>query len=298
MRLTRSGFFIKQDLWKNAATYKAKVGGLCGIFLREVQEGKGELTLFFDRAANEQTRSQFEDYILIHLKRRALAESIKQRRIFACHNCGATIPEQYIQMRRERGFDWIACSVCGETRISLIDPEQAEQITETQASTLAEMDKTANLQRNRETATSSVQGKIATKDFDVFLCHNSDDKPNVKLIGQKLKEVGILPWLDEWKLRPGLPWRQALEEQIRNTKAAAVFIGKNNTGPWQDAEIDAFLREFVQRGCPVIPVLLPDCVQTPELPPFLANMTWVDFRKLEPDPMTQLIWGITGERKS
>ncbi|MEH1928838.1 hypothetical protein [Nostoc sp.] len=130
VRLTRSGFFIKQDLWKNAATYKAKVGGLCGIFLREVQEGKGELTIFFDRSANEQTRSQFEDYILIHLKRRALAESIKQRRIFACHNCGATIPEQHIQMRRERGFDWIACSVC-ETRISLIDPQQAEQITET-----------------------------------------------------------------------------------------------------------------------------------------------------------------------
>ncbi|BAZ36750.1 WD-repeat protein (plasmid) [Calothrix sp. NIES-4101] len=297
VRLTRSGFFIKQDLWKNAATYKAKVGGLCGIFLREVQEGKGELTIFFDRLANEQTRSQFEDYILIHLKRRALAESIKQRRIFVCHNCGATIPEQHIQMRRKRGFDWIACSVC-ESRISLIDPEQAEQVTETQASTLAEMDKTANLQRNRDTATSSLQGKIATKDFDVFLCHNSNDKPNVKLIGQKLKEFGILPWLDEWELRPGLPWQRALEEQIRNIKAAAVFIGKNNTGPWQDAELDAFLREFVRRRCPVIPVLLPDCVQTPKLPIFLEGMMWVDFRQSEPDPMKQLIWGITDERKS
>jgi WD40 repeat protein len=297
VRLTRSGFFIKQDLWKNAATYKAKVGGLCGMFLREVKEGKGELTIFFDRSANEQTRSQFEDYILIHLKRRALAESIKQRRIFACHNCGATIPEQHIQMRRERGFDSITCSVC-ETRISLIDPEQAKQVTETQASTLAEMDKTANLQRNRDTATSSLQGKIATKDFDVFLCHNSDDKPNVKLIGQKLKELGILPWLDEWELRPGLPWQPALEEQIRNIKAAAVFIGKNNTGPWQDAELDAFLRQFVKRRCPVIPVLLPDCVQTPKLPIFLEGMTWVDFRQSEPDPMKQLIWGITDERKS
>ncbi|MBD2358865.1 TIR domain-containing protein [Tolypothrix sp. FACHB-123] len=297
VRLTRSGFFIKQDLWKNAATYKAKVGGLCGIFLREVQEGKGQLTIFFDRSANEQTRSQFEDYILIHLKRRALAESIKQRRIFACHNCGATIPEQHIQMRRERGFDWIACSVC-ESRISLIDPGQAEQVTEIQAYTLAEMDKTANLQRNRDTATSSLQGKIATKDFDVFLCHNSDDKPNVKGIGQKLKEFGILPWLDEWELRPGLPWQRALEEQIRNIKAAAVFIGKNNTGPWQDAELDAFLREFVRRRCPVIPVLLPDCVQTPKLPIFLESMMWVDFRQSEPDPMKQLIWGITDERKS
>jgi hypothetical protein len=26
-------------------------------------------------------------------------------------------------------------------------------------------------------------------------------------------------------------------------------------------------------------------------------MTWVDFRKRDPDPMEQLIWGITGERR-
>lgn len=295
VRLTRSGLFIKQDLWKNAATYKAKVGGLCGMSLREVQEGKGELTLFYDKAASEQTRSQFEDYILIHLSRRALSESIRQRRILACHSCSATIPEQHVQMRRERGLNWIACSVC-ETRIALIDPEQYEQITETQASILTEMDKTANLQRDRDTSTSSLQGKIATNDFDVFLCHNSDDKPAIKIIGEKLKELGILPWLDEWELRPGLPWQRALDEQITNIRAAAVFIGKNGIGPWQDAELDAFLRQFVKRECPVIPVLLPDCDQQPTLPIFLGGMKWVDFRQPEPDPMSQLIWGITGLR--
>jgi WD40 repeat protein len=295
VRLTRSGLFIKKDLWKNAATYRAKVGGLCGMSLREIQEGKGELTLFFDKAASEQTRSQFEDYILIHLNRRALRESIKQRRILTCHECGANIPEQHVKMRRERGFDSIACGVC-ETRIVLVDPAQAAQITETQASILTEMDNTANLQRNRDTATSSLQGKIATKDFDVFLCHNSEDKPAVKMIGEQLKELGILPWLDEWELRPGLPWQPALEEQIKNIKAVAVFIGKNNIGPWQDRELDAFLRQFVKRQCPVIPILLQDCDREPELPVLLGGMTWVDFRQPDPDPMKQLIWGITGER--
>ena len=211
VRLARSGLFIKQDLWKNAATYKAKVGGLCGMSLREVQEGRGELTLFFDKAASEQTRSQFEDYILIHLSRRALTESIKQRRILACQNCSVTIPEQHVQMRSERGFDWISCGVC-ETRIALISPEGSAQIAETQVSTIVEIDKTANLQRARDVSTSSLQGKIATKDFDVFLCHNSDDKPTIKIIGEQLKELGILPWIDEWELRPGLPWQRALEE--------------------------------------------------------------------------------------
>ena len=39
------------------------------------------------------------------------------------------------------------------------------------------------------------------------------------------------PWLDEWKLRPGLPWQPLLEEQIGKIKSAAVFVGKNGRGP-------------------------------------------------------------------
>ena len=146
--------------------------------------------------------------------------------------------------------------------------------------------------------TPTLQGKIETGDFDVFLCHNSEDEPAVKEIGERLKEQGILPWLDEWELRPGLPWQRLLEQQIAQIKSAAVFIGQSGIGPWQQLELEAFLREFVARGCPVIPVLLPDAPKKPRLPVFLRGMTWVDFRKREPDPMEQLIWGITGERRS
>ena len=110
----------------------------------------------------------------------------------------------------------------------------------------------------------------------------------------------MLPWLDEWELRPGFPWQRVLEEQIEHIKAAAVFIGKNGRGPWQDMEIQTLLRKFVSREqqCPVIPVILPDCVDAPKLPLFLEGMTWVDFREKVPEPMEQLRWGITGERMS
>jgi hypothetical protein len=46
----------------------------------------------------------------------------------------------------------------------------------------------------------------------------------------------------------------------------------------------------------VIPVILPGVVDTPELPKFLGGLLWVDFREPAPDPLGQLIWGITGER--
>ena len=59
-------------------------------------------------------------------------------------------------------------------------------------------------------------------EFDVFLCHNSQDKSEVIDIGFKLKERGLNPWLDEWELQPGLPWQRELERQIQNIKSAAV----------------------------------------------------------------------------
>ena len=144
--------------------------------------------------------------------------------------------------------------------------------------------------------TSVIEKKRAKGKFDVFLCHNSEDKVAVRRIAKQLLEQGILPWLDEWELQPGLPIEDALEKQITKIKSAAVFVGKSGRGPWQNVEIKAFLRQFVKRKCPVIPVILPDSTKTPRLPALLGGMTWVDFREDDPNPLAQLIWGATGER--
>jgi len=138
--------------------------------------------------------------------------------------------------------------------------------------------------------------KRASAQFDVFLCHNGADKPSVRRIADRLEEQGILPWLDERELPPGQPWQQLLEKQIANIRSAAVFVGAAGVGPWQEQELYGFLREFVSRKSPVIPVLLPDAPDKPELPIFLKAMTWVDFRRQEPDPLSRLIWCITGRR--
>jgi hypothetical protein len=114
--------------------------------------------------------------------------------------------------------------------------------------------------------------------FDVFLCHNSEDKPAVREIAQQLVREGITPWLDEREIRPGTSWQTALEQQIGFIKSAAVFVGDSGIGPWQLPEIQAFLNEFVRRACPVIPVVLGSAKSTPKLPLLLENLHWVDFR--------------------
>jgi hypothetical protein len=296
IRLTNSGEFKKKELWKNAAIFTsahtAKYPGTYGIFLHTNGEGHGELTLFFDKEASEKMRFLFELYVDKHLRK--WTQAIIRRPIFTCPVCGVSFTDLQVKRRRERNYDWIMC-VC-DTQVSLLDRE--EPITAADQSRLSAMDRAADAQRDRGTAQTILKGKKETGHFDVFLCHNGDDKLEVKRIGERLKERGILPWLDEWELPPGLPWQRLLWQQIEQIKSAAVFVGKNGIGPWQQEELEAFLSEFVNRRCPVIPVLLPDAQRELQLPGFLKGRTWVDFRKWDPDPIEQLIWGITWKRIS
>jgi tetratricopeptide (TPR) repeat protein len=132
--------------------------------------------------------------------------------------------------------------------------------------------------------------------FDVFLCYNSEDKPMIRAIAAQLRQQGISYWLDEEQLIPGRPWMEILEQDAERVATVAVFVGEQGIGPWQRQEISAFLNRFVRRGLPVIPVLLKNAPQEPNLPLFLENLGWVDFRKSDPDPMSQLLWGITSDR--
>jgi hypothetical protein len=297
VRLSESGLFLRKELWKNAVIYTTKLSGMYGLFLSNIGEGRGELSLFFDKAAKEEMRFHFEDYVYIHLQRWALPNTIQRRRIFICPNpdCKEPMDDSQVKRRRARGFDWMTCGVC-DTRVSILDG--VERLSTPVSSIVSDMDRTADNGIKRGADLLTVEGKQVTHDFDVFLCHHDVDKPAIKQIGEQLKARGILPWLDEWELPPGRPWQRLLEEQIEQIKSAAEFVGKDGLGPWQQQELDALLREFVKRGLPVIPVLLESAPHEPLLPVFLRAMTWVDFRRRDTDPMEYLIWGITGKRPS
>lgn len=149
---------------------------------------------------------------------------------------------------------------------------------------------------NYLTLGSALNNQTSEEHFHVFLCHNAKDKPEVRKIARSLEARNILPWLDEDQLRPGLAWQVALEEQISQIDSAVVFVGSSGMGPWQEMEVRSFLSEFVQRKCPVIPTILSEAKKVPELPIFLRQMMWVDFRENPERALDLLIWGITGKR--
>jgi hypothetical protein len=138
--------------------------------------------------------------------------------------------------------------------------------------------------------------KRLQNEFDVFLCYNTENKREVKSIYQQLKRRGILPWLDDEELRPGTAWQTKIQQDIESIRSCAVIVGPPGIGPWQQREVEAALQLFVKRNLPVIPVILPSCTSVPELPLFLRSFECVDYRSLDPDPLEQLVWGISGQR--
>lgn len=133
--------------------------------------------------------------------------------------------------------------------------------------------------------------------FDVFLSHNSKDKPTVKILKEKLHEAGIACWLDVDELVPGGNWQIDLGQAITNSSAVAVCFGPAGIGPWEDEEIQSAITLAVTKKKRVIPVILPDAPQEPDLPQFLVIRTWVDLRSgFAEEGLNKLIWGITGRK--
>jgi tetratricopeptide (TPR) repeat protein len=132
--------------------------------------------------------------------------------------------------------------------------------------------------------------------FDVFLCHNSEDKPTIEKIAAQLQQQGISCWLDKEQLPPGCYWLETQARDMSQVQAVAVFLGQHGLGKWQRLEVCIFLQQFVEeQKLRIIPVFLAEPPQETSLLKFLKLFTWVDFRRTDPDPMQLLIQGITLE---
>jgi len=138
---------------------------------------------------------------------------------------------------------------------------------------------------------------MPSKPFDVFLSHNSRNKPEVRELYLALKAQGLKPWLDEEELQPGRPWQPELEKALSDCHAVAVLIGSDGFGKWHEEETQAALTIANQQQIPVIPVRLPSCPPEGDIPLFLRTRTLVDLSpQLDAHNLQRLIWGITGEK--
>lgn len=116
------------------------------------------------------------------------------------------------------------------------------------------------------------------KQFDVFLAHNSKDKPQVQEIANKLKEKSLVPWLDKEQILGGDSIPQKVTLGLRQSKAAIFFISSQGLGKFQEIwELDTLIMLCSQTGIPIIPVLLPGAIDLPDSLLMFAGKKWIQF---------------------
>ena len=120
-----------------------------------------------------------------------------------------------------------------------------------------------------------IEGKDEMRQFDVFLAHKSSDRHQVSRIAEQLKKRRLDPWLDKEQIPPRRWFQDLIQRAIPNVKSAAICFGPSGMGKWQAIELRAFVSQCVDRGLPVIPVLLPGVVNVPSDLPFLRELNWV-----------------------
>jgi hypothetical protein len=128
--------------------------------------------------------------------------------------------------------------------------------------------------------------------FDVFLCYNRADKLSVRAIAKQLASHRIRFFLDENENPAGSVWTERVGAALSSASTFAVFLGATGVGKWQGVEIQNISEARLERRCTVIPVMLADAPTSTKLPMQLAGLTWVDFRKDDPDPIAELVRGI------
>ncbi|BBD63954.1 GUN4 domain-containing protein [Nostoc commune NIES-4072] len=121
-------------------------------------------------------------------------------------------------------------------------------------------------------------------EFDVFLAHNSQDKPKVKIIANKLKQRGLKPWLDEEQMYGGdTPYRE-IQTALYKSKSVVFFLGLSGSGKWQgNLELPITVDLVIQSNLRLIPVLLPGVKEIPPLPDygFLRTKLWINFETID-----------------
>jgi len=98
----------------------------------------------------------------------------------------------------------------------------------------------------------------------VFVCHASEDKPQVRELCRRLRADGIDAWLDEERLLPGQDWEMEISAAVEQSDAVLVCLSRSSVEKvgYLQKELRRVLdvAEYQPEGrIFVIPVRLEDC---------------------------------------
>ena len=145
---------------------------------------------------------------------------------------------------------------------------------------------------------------MPTAEFDVFLSHNSLDKPEVHKLFNRLKELGFKPFFDARHFVPGENWMRDLDRVLETCNCCAVIVGPHGMGNVHEDEMWLALHRSLESKLDdhrfrIIPILLPNSTRgdRAKMPRSLRQNTWIEFYQSIEDPVAldRLAKAIRGE---
>ena len=94
--------------------------------------------------------------------------------------------------------------------------------------------------------------------YDVFLSHNSHDKPRVRRLAERLRETGLRVFFDEWVIKPGDDVYLTIERNLEASRTQVVCLSPAALGSgWVALERSTVLfRDPTNAGRRFIPLPL------------------------------------------
>jgi WD40 repeat protein len=123
--------------------------------------------------------------------------------------------------------------------------------------------------------------------YDVFLSHNSRDKPRVRKLAERLKSAGLRVWFDDWIIKPGDDIYLAIEHGLEAARVQVLCLSPEALGSeWVTLERSTVLfRDPGNKDRRFVPLLLADC----DLPDTLRRYKHLDFRRESQAALDELL---------
>jgi WD40 repeat protein len=131
--------------------------------------------------------------------------------------------------------------------------------------------------------------------IDVFVSYKSEDGERARRLAERLRDVGLRVWFDQWSIKPGDDIFLAIERALERARTMVLCLSPAALGSdWVGLERSTVLfRDPTNRGRRFIPVLLADC----KLPDTLRRYRAVDYRKEDESALQELVSACTPEQE-
>jgi len=111
----------------------------------------------------------------------------------------------------------------------------------------------------------------------IFLSYVSKDYFHVKRVYERLKELGLFPWMDKENILGGEDWEQSILRAVHNSDFIVVFLSENsvNKRGFFQREVKLALKQWdykLEDDIFLIPIKLNDC----SVPESIKKFQWID----------------------